>query len=151
MNLASIWKWGCFRLRNAGTTARAGAGGEGVFFSRWRPIYFIRFIWNGPIHVLLHKYSISNIFFDASNADKSCKYMKQFESYDFKDQRMKKSTRNWQKVFHKDKMEHWNCPENLEFLDSWKAPYMIGAAILKPWTSFSMIYSIVNSLKTDQF
>ena len=82
--MASIWKWGCFRLRNAGTTARAGAGGEGVFFSRWRPIYFIRFIWNGPIHVLLHKYSNSNIFFDASNADKSCKYMKQFESYDFK-------------------------------------------------------------------
>ena len=39
----------------------------------------------------------------------------------------------------------------LGVLDSWKAPYMIGAAILKPWTSFSMIYSIVNSLKTDQF
>ena len=42
----------------------------------------------------------------ALDADKSCKYMKQFKSYDFKDQRMKKSTRNWQKVFHKDKMEH---------------------------------------------
>lgn len=42
----------------------------------------------------------------ALDADKSCKYMKQFKSYDFKDQRMKKSTRNWQKVSHKDKMEH---------------------------------------------
>lgn len=42
----------------------------------------------------------------ALDAEKSCKYMKQFKSYDFKDQRMKKSTRNWQKVFHKDKMEH---------------------------------------------
>ena len=42
----------------------------------------------------------------ALDADKSCKYVKQFKSYDFKDQRMKKSTRNWQKVFHKDKMEH---------------------------------------------
>ena len=42
----------------------------------------------------------------ALGADKSCKYMKQFKSYDFKDQRMKKSTRNWQKVSHKDKMEH---------------------------------------------
>ena len=49
----------------------------------------------------------------ALDADKSCKYMKQFKSYDFKDQRMKKSTRNRQKVLHKDKMEHWKCPENV--------------------------------------
>ena len=47
------------------------------------------------------------------NADNSCKYMKQFESYDFKDQRMTKSTRNRKKVFHKDKMEQWKCPENV--------------------------------------
>ena len=32
MNLASIWKWGCFRLRNAGTTARAGGRRRRIFF-----------------------------------------------------------------------------------------------------------------------
>ena len=66
---------------------------------------------------MLHKYNISYIFFDASNADKSYKYMKEFKSYDFKDKKIKKIHQKPAKGLpqgsHKDSVEHWKCPENV--------------------------------------
>ena len=57
---------------------------EKDFFFMVETNLFHPFYLKWSIHVLLHKNNFIYIFFNASNADKSCKYMKQFESYDFK-------------------------------------------------------------------